>query len=165
LIRQFLLVIFITLVSGQVSAQDINDEDISNRVTRAIANNEELTGSDIYVFSVNGYVLLAGQVLTPQQRQEASVAAAFATNDIRRLINELQVVDELDNSFDEDDRAILAQIEAVIPDMSPATLPVIHDGIVHLLGRVTREEGNEVATAISKMRGVKNIRLSFEFLD
>lgn len=163
--RQLFLIISLTLAAGLVSAQDISDEEIGDRVTQAISNNEELIGSDIFVASVNGYVLLAGQVLTPQQRQEASVAAAFATNDIRRLINELQVVEELEYSFEESDQAILTQIEAVIPEMSPSTFPVIHDGVVHLLGRVTREEGNEVANTISKMSGVKNIRLSFEFLD
>lgn len=163
--KTLLTALFISfmLVPG-IQAQDVDDQDIIDRASRAIENNVELTGSDISVFSVHGYVLLAGQVLSPQQRQAVSVTVAFAARDIRRLINELEVVDALDDSFNEDDQAILDQIIEVIPEMSPETLPVIHNGVVHLLGQVTREEGNEVATAISKMTGVRNIRLSYEFV-
>ena len=164
--KKILAVILMTfLVVPGIQAQAVNDQDIIDRVTRAIENNAELTGAEISIFSVNGYVLLAGQVLNPQQRQAVSVTAAFAARDIRRLINELEVVDALDNSFNDSDMAILNQIVEVIPEMSPETLPVIHNGVVHLLGQVTREEGNEVATTISKMSGVKNIRVSFEFID
>ena len=165
MIKRILSIFTLLFFTMGCLAQEVNDNDIVNRVQQALNNNAELEGADISIFSVNGYVLLAGQVLTPQQRQEASVTTAFAVNSIRRLINELDVVATLDNSFEEDDQTILEQISAVIPEMSPATLPVIHDGVVHLLGRVTRKEGNEVATAISKMRGVKNIRLSYEFKD
>lgn len=159
-----LLVMAFTLFGAVAQAQEVNDENITSRVNRAFEKYPDLEGSDILVVSVNGYVMLAGQVLNDEQKQQASVAAAFASDDIRRLMNELEVVEAIDHSFDSEDQKILDQIVAVIPDMSPATIPVIHNGVVHLLGQVTREEGNEVATTISKMAGVKNIRLSYEFI-
>lgn len=163
--KKFLTALLITCMTiPALQAQDVDDQDIVDRVTRAIETNVELMGAEISIFSVHGYVLLAGQVLSPQQRQAASVAAAFATMDIRRLINELEVVDALDDSFNESDMAILDQIVEVIPEMSPQTLPVIQNGVVHLLGQVTREEGDEVAQTISKMSGVKNIRISYEYV-
>jgi len=161
----FPLITALVLLSTAVLAQEVNDENIAARVNNAIEKNKDLEGSDILVVSVNGYVMLAGQALSQEQKQQASIAAAFASDDIRRLMNELEIVESIDRSFDASDRGILDQIVAVIPEMSSATVPVIHNGVVHLLGRVTREEGNKVATAISKMKGVKNIRLSYEFVD
>ena len=113
---------------------------------------------------MNGYVMLAGQALSQEQKQQASLTTAFASDKIRRLINELEIVDSLDDSFEASDQAILDQIIETIPAMSPSTIPVIHNGVVHLLGQVTRSEGDEVANAISLMTGVKNIRLSYEYI-
>lgn len=148
-----------------VVAQDVDDQAIASRVNFALKNSKALTGADLLAFSVNGYVLLAGQVLSEEQKNTAAGAAAFASRDIRRLINELEIVEALDYSHAPGDQMILDQIVAVIPGMSPATYPVIHNGVVYLLGRVTREEGNEVAQTISRMEGVKSIRLSFEYID
>jgi hypothetical protein len=145
-------------------AQAVNDQDIRNRVNQALTNNESFSSSDILVVSINGHVMLAGQVLSDDLKQEASVTAAFASMNIRRLINELEVVDALDTSFVDSDQAILEQIIKVIPELSPATMPVIHNGVVHLMGQVTRDEGSTVANTISRMNGVKNIRISYEYI-
>ena len=157
-------VLAVTLFTPDLHAQDYNDNTIVSRVNRALQNSDELKGSDITVISVNGYVLLAGQALSDRQKQQASVAAAFASDDIRRLINELEVVDALDTSFNNSDAALLARAFEATKDVSPETVIVIHNGVVHLMGQVTREKGNEVATIISKLPGVKNIRLSYEFI-
>lgn len=162
--RIFITALFLVLTSLS-AAQEIDDTSISTRVNFAQQNSKALNGSDFLAVSVNGYVLLAGQVLSEEQRNAAAAAAAFASKDIRRLINELEVVDELDYSFDAPDRQILAQIEAVIPAMSSATVPVIHNGMVFLLGRVSRAEGNDVAQQISRMDGVKGVKISYEYID
>ena len=154
------------LLLNQVAlAQDVDDRAIASRVNFALNNDKALQGSDLLAISVNGYVILAGQVLSEEQKNTAAAAAGFASRDIRRLINELEVVDALEYSFEVNDRMIMDQIQSVIPGMSPSTIPVIHNGVVYLLGRVTREEGNEVTQTISRMQGVKGIRLSFEYTD
>ncbi len=145
-------------------APAINDADITSRLNRAIESDPLLDGADILVVSVNGYVMLAGQALSQEQKQQASLTTAFASSNIRRLMNELEIVDSLDSSFEASDQAVLDQIIETIPAMSPATIPVIHNGVVHLLGQVTRTEGDAVANAISRMSGVKNIRLSYEYI-
>jgi len=160
----FIAALFL-LFTSLATAQEIDDAAIASRVNFALQNSKALTGADFMAFSVNGYVLLAGQVLSEEQRNTAAAAAAFASKDIRRLINELEVVETLDDSFDAADRHILEQIEAVIPTLSPATIPVIHNGVVFLLGRVTRADGNDVAQQISRMDGVKAIKISYEYTD
>ena len=163
--KSFYALLLVSVFSiPQAFAQAVNDEDISIRVNQAIINNDNLSSSDVLVVSINGYVMLAGQVLSDDLKQEASVTAAFASMNIRRLINELEVVDALDTSFAASDQAILDQIIDVIPELSPATMPVIHNGVVHLMGQVTRDEGSTVANAISRMDGVKNIRISYEYI-
>lgn len=150
---------------AQDNAVDIDDASILSRVERAIASNEELTSSNIHVTSVNGFVLLTGQALSAEQKQQASVAVAFATNAIRRLINEVEVVDAIDDSYVPSDAALKAEIEEAIQNLTHRTTVVVHNGTVHLLGRVSRSEGNAVAQKASTISGVKTIRLSFEFTD
>jgi osmotically-inducible protein OsmY len=159
----FLLTIL--LLSLPAVAQDVDDAAIVSRVERAIANDETLTDADIHITSVNGYVLLTGQALNADQKQQASIAVAFATDAMRRLINELAVVDTIDTSFQSSDAALTDSINTAISDLTEQTTVVVHDGTVHLLGRVSREQGNTVAQAVSKIAGVKTIRLSFEFTD
>jgi osmotically-inducible protein OsmY len=153
------------LFTQLVFAQAVDDRVIASGVNFALSNDKVLEGSDLMAFSVNGYVILAGQVLSEEQKNRAAVTANFASRDIRLLINELEVVNALDYSFDASDRLLLSQIQSVIPGMSPATIPVIHNGVVYLLGQVTQDEGNEVTQTISRMQGVKGIRLSFEYTD
>ena len=157
---------YIPLGQAQQALDDstLNDAEITSRLNRAIQGDTLLESADILVVSVNGYVILAGQALSQEQKQQASLTTAFASDKIRRLINELEIVDSLDDSFEASDQAILDQIIETIPGMSPATIPVIHNGVVHLLGQVTRSEGDEVANTISRMSGVENIRLSYEYI-
>lgn len=168
ILSSFLLATCLYIPPGQAQQtpedSTINDAEITSRLNRAIEADALLESADILVVSVNGYVMLAGQALSQEQKQQASLTTAFASDNIRRLINELEIVDSLDSSFEANDQAILDQIIETIPTMSPATIPVIHNGVVHLLGQVTRNEGDDVANAISRMSGVKNIRLSYEYI-
>ena len=168
ILSSFLLATCLYIPPGQAQQtpedSTINDAEITSRLNRAIEADALLESADILVVSVNGYVMLAGQALSQEQKQQASLTTAFASDNIRRLINELEIVDSLDSSFEANDQAILDQIIETIPTMSPATIPVIHNGVVHLLGQVTRREGDNVANAISRMSGVKNIRLSYEYI-
>jgi osmotically-inducible protein OsmY len=168
ILSSFLLATCLYIPPGQAQQtpedSTINDAEITSRLNRAIEADALLESADILVVSVNGYVMLAGQALSQEQKQQASLTTAFASDNIRRLINELEIVDSLDSSFEANDQAILDQIIETIPTMSPATITVIHNGVVHLLGQVTRNEGDDVANAISRMSGVKNIRLSYEYI-
>ena len=168
ILSSFLLATCLYIPPGQAQQtpedSTINDAEITSRLNRAIEADALLESADILVVSVNGYVMLAGQALSQEQKQQASLTTAFASDNIRRLINELEIVDSLDSSFEANDQAILDQIIETIPTMSPATSTVIHNGVVHLLGQVTRNEGDDVANAISRMSGVKNIRLSYEYI-
>ena len=168
ILSSFLLATCLYIPPGQAQQtpedSTINDAEITSRLNRAIEADALLESADILVVSVNGYVMLAGQALSQEQKQQASLTTAFASDNIRRLINELVIVDSLDSSFEANDQAILDQIIETIPTMSPATITVIHNGVVHLLGQVTRNEGDDVANAISRMSGVKNIRLSYEYI-
>jgi len=159
-----LAITLLLTLAGPVLAQGIDDSSITTRINRAIERSDELEGSDIQVTSVNGFVLLTGQVLNADQKQKASVAVAFATDDMRRLINELEVVDALNSSFRDSDAALQSHIMDEIRDLTQSTTAIVFNGTVHLLGQVKPEERDAVATKISKIPGVKSIRLSFEVL-
>ena len=159
-----LAITLLLTLAGPVLAQGIDDSSITTRINRAIERSDELEGSDIQVTSVNGFVLLTGQVLNADKKQKASVAVAFATDDMRRLINELEVVNALNSSFRDSDAALQSHIMDEIRDLTQSTTAIVFNGTVHLLGQVKPEERDAVATKISKIPGVKSIRLSFEVL-
>ncbi len=82
---------YIPLGQAQQARDDstVNDAEITSRLNRAIQGDALLDSADILVVSVNGYVMLAGQALSQKQKQQASLTTAFASDKIRRLINEL----------------------------------------------------------------------------
>lgn len=164
MIRLTLLLLSLALAAPLLHAQDVDDAAIIDRVSRAIANDDELAGADIHVTSVNGFVLLTGQALNADQKQQASIAVAFATNAMRRLINEVEVVDALDASFADSDAALQRHIMDEIRNLTHNTTVVVFNGTVHLLGQVSRDERDAVTSVISKIPGVKTIRLSYEIV-
>lgn len=160
-----LLTLFFSLSLFSISlAQTPEDETIMLRVNKILQSNDALTSSQIKVSSVNNYVLLTGQILSAAQRSEASASLVFSSG-ATRLINELEVVNTIDTSFAEADEALRKMIQDDIQYIGPNSVVIVHRGTIHLMGTVDREEAKYASSRISKIDGVANIRLSYEFTD
>jgi len=151
------------------AAEELPDDAVlQSRISAAFAGAEAYANSLVQVHSHRGFILLTGQVTTADQKSQATNTVVFASSAIRRIINELEVVDTVDTSTTSADTdlalavlADLAMMDAVLAERVDA---VVHKGIVFLMGALTQAEISQVAERASFVPGVAGIRTAFEVL-
>jgi osmotically-inducible protein OsmY len=149
-----------------------NDQDIEVSALSNIQDEDELHGqSRVHVSSYNGLVLVYGEATTAEVKEKIL--------NIVRVIEHVKVVrDNLavkplgDNKSHIDDRQLNEQIKAALaqirtlPDFSSKMIKVITDnGVVYLMGLLSKEEGSTVVNVTRLQPGVKQIVAVFEYLD
>lgn len=146
----------------------IDDNAVSERILQAFQEDTLYEDALVLVASERGFVLLAGQVLSQEARDKATNIAAFAGRDIRRIINELQVVESLNENTADTDAALADTIRQELrsdhPEPAEKVRVVVHRSVVYLMGALTSEQVNEVATFVSRIPGVAEIKTAFEFI-
>jgi osmotically-inducible protein OsmY len=152
-----------------VAAEDLPDDAaLVQRISRAFERADAYQDALVQVHSERGFILLTGQVLTEEARNQATNTVVFASQDIRRIINELVVVDTVDRSTAANDEALVAAIEAALSAADEAVANkvqvVVHRNVAYLLGALTRDEQALVGDRVSRVEGVANIRTGFEFV-
>lgn len=124
--------------------------------------------SRIVVVSFNGVVLLAGQ--TPRQDLK-DLAAQTAANiqGVKRVHNELQILRPSSGLARSNDTWLTTKIKAQM--LGDASIPgsrikvVTENGIVYMLGLVTRAEGARATQAVQSVAGIQRIVKLFEYID
>jgi osmotically-inducible protein OsmY len=146
----------------------IDDQFIPSRVSDSIekASPELTQGSHIVVTSYNGVVLLAGQ--TPKAELKAiAERAARATEGVRIVHNELQVTQPSSALARSNDVLLTTKIKTQIladNSISGSDIKVItENGIVYMLGLVTRQQANLSVGLIQGVDGVQKIVKLFEY--
>ena len=149
--------------------QRLADETIE---TKAIVNlhaaDERYDQAHLVVQSYNGYVLVAGQVPSEDLRQKANEVVR-EIRDVRRIYNELEVAAESSTMTRASDAWISSKVKTFLlagrdtPGMR--TKVVAEDGVVFLLGMVTREEGDRIASEAADVSGVQRVVRLFEYID
>lgn len=125
-------------------------------------------GSHIVVASYNGVVLLAGQ--TPREElKRAAEQAAGSVQRVKRVHNEIQVLKPSSGLARSNDSWLTTKIKAQM--LSDASVPgsrikvITENGIVYLLGLVSRQEGNRATSVVQGVSGVQRIVKLFEYID
>ena len=169
--RQFLFgaAILVSLIAYANAADELPDDAaLVDRISRAFASSNDYQDALVQVHSERGFVLLTGQVLTDEARTQATNTVVFASQGIRRIINELVVVDAVDASTFENDEAmtaaILADLAAMDPELAARTRVIVHRSVVYLMGALDPESQQQVADRVSRFQGVASIRTAFEFV-
>ncbi|MEL7045056.1 MAG: BON domain-containing protein [Pseudomonadota bacterium] len=149
--------------------QRLADESIE---TKAIVNlhaaDEAYDEAHLVVQSYNGYVLVAGQVPTEALRQKANDVVR-EIRDVRRIYNELEVAAASSSMTRAGDAWIASKVKTFLltgrdtPGMR--TKVVAEDGVVFLLGLVTREEAQRIAAQAADVSGVQRVVQLFEYID
>jgi len=126
------------------------------------------SGSNIVVASYNGVVLLAGQ--TPRSElKELAEQAAGSVQRVKRVHNELQVIRPSSGLARSNDSWLTTKIKTQMlanQDIPGSRIKVItENGIVYLLGLVTRQEGNRATSVVQGVSGVQRIVKLFEYID
>lgn len=137
-------------------------------VNIAKAHQDLEDSSRIVVASYNGVVLLAGQTPRADLKQLAEQAASSVQR-VKRVHNELQVTHPSSALARSNDAWLTTKIKTQMlatENVPGSRIKVItENGIVYMLGLVTRAEGNRAAAVVQSVSGVQRIVKLFEYID
>lgn len=139
--------------------------------TKALVNidkaDPQLAQSHIVVASFNGIVLLAGQVSNEEQRQLAAKTVA-KIGKVRRVHNELVIAGSSSMLARSNDSWITTKVKSKMlgnSKLESGRIKVVtENGVVYLMGLVTREEAKRAADLTRKSAGVQKVVRIFEYI-
>ena len=147
----------------------VEDGNIERKVSVNLARaSEELDQSRIVVVSFNGNVLLAGQVASEDLKAQAGNIADQVRH-VRHVHNELQVIGN--NSFlaRTNDTWLTSKVKSrlFVNGDAPGwrTKVVTENGVVYLMGLLSRDEAEAVVSQVQKVYGVQKIVKIIEYID
>jgi osmotically-inducible protein OsmY len=146
----------------------IDDEIIE---TKALVNidkaDPQLAQSHVVVTSFNGVVLLAGQVSNETLRQLAAETVA-KVGKVRRVHNELAIAGNSSMVARSNDAWITTKVKSKMltaSKLESGRIKVVtENGVVYLMGLVSKEEANRAADLVRKTAGVQKVVRIFEYI-
>ena len=150
-------------------AQQIADESIETKaVVNIRASDDRFDQSHLVVVSYNGYVLIAGQVSSEELKAKATDVVR-KIREVRRIYNELEVAAPSSAMTRSSDTWITTKVKSWLLGNSDTpgmrVKVVTENGVVYLMGMVTREEAERVATVAADISGVQRVVRLFELID
>lgn len=148
----------------------IDDPLIETKVEVNIAKADPALEVDahVVVVSYNGVVLLAGQVPSAELKEKAEQAARMVQR-VKTVHNELQVGPNSALLARNNDTWITTKIKSKMlaeKDLPSTRIKVISEnGIVYMMGMVTRQEASKATLVVQSVDGVQKIVKLFEYLN
>lgn len=146
----------------------IDDNVVETKLRNAFSA-DPLFGEDVNlsVTSVNGVVLLTGEVPRPEQAHKAvEIGRGFA--EVRRVVNQLAVTAKSSPGSRAGDTWTTAKVKLALlqdPEIESHHVKVVTErGNVFLMGLVTREEADRIVAVARGVRGVARITKVFEYI-
>ncbi|XOV84307.1 MAG: BON domain-containing protein [bacterium] len=131
-------------------------------------SNPDFKGSHIVVVSYNGLILLAGQVATAELKEQAATVAQ-GVNRVRKVHNELSIGGPISLLARSNDTWLTAKVKSRLvgsPDAKGLKVKVVtENGVVYLMGLLTRAQADAVVNVTANVYGVQKIVKVFEYLD
>ncbi|TLP77991.1 BON domain-containing protein [Pseudomonas nitroreducens] len=124
--------------------------------------------SHVVVISYNGVVLLAGQTPRADLKNKAEQAAKEVQK-VKTVHNELQILQPSSLAARSNDTWLTTKIKSQM--LADANVPstrikvLTENGIVYMLGLVTRKEGDLATQVVQSVDGVQKIVRLFEYID
>lgn len=129
---------------------------------------EELQNSRLVVVSFNGNVLLAGQVSSKDLKAQAGNIVNQVRH-VRHVHNELTVSGSISRLARSNDAWLTSKVKSrlLVSGDTPGnrTKVVTENGVVYLMGLLSREETDAVVSQVQKVRGVQKIVKIVEYID
>ncbi len=148
----------------------IDDVAIEAKIADAMDDYEYLNldaNSNIHVTSYNNVVLLTGQV--PSEAAKLAVGEiAKNTNQVRKVYNELKVGPVTSLTTRSHDSWITTKIKSssAFHEVNPINTKVItENGVVYLLGLISRDQADKLTELVRTTRGVDRVVRIFEYTD
>ena len=147
----------------------VDDESIEIKARKAL-NDEPDFGDDVHVniTSMNGIVLLTGEVATADKRDRAMTLIREIPG-IRRIVSEIRVAEPRAFAYTTHDGWITGKVKAKL--LGTEGLPssqikvVTENSVVYLMGLVKQKEGKIAAEATRTVGGITRVVKLFEYLD
>ena len=148
----------------------IEDSSIETKVVVNLKSQEEaFRNANFHVYSHNGVVLLVGQVASEALKQRATEITSRASTKIKRIHNELEVIDNTDLLQRGNDAWIATRIKTQMvanSDIPARKVRVItENGSVYLMGMVSELEGDKAANLARNVAGVSKVVKVFEYIN
>lgn len=147
----------------------IDDNVLERLVKRKIKKSDAgFKGSHIVVVSHNGVVLLTGQVASEALKNKAG-SVAENINRVRKVHNELSIGGPTSLVARSNDSWLTTKVKTrFIANKNVAGLKInvqTENGVVYLLGLLTREQADAAVAVAQDVYGVQKIVKVFEYLD
>lgn len=147
----------------------LDDQGIENRAYANIANaSPELKKAHVVIVSFNGIVLLAGQVASSELRDLAE-ATVKDMRKVRSVHNEITVSGPTSIVVRSADSWLTTKIKSRMVtsrDVDANRIKVVtENGVVYLMGLVTRDQGDAAVNVSRQAYGVQKIVKVFEYIN
>ncbi len=178
----FLLIATISLLSGcsalTPASEDYgkrsfgvywDDQTTESRAKKVLRQaHPDLADAHLSVTSFNGSVLLTGQVPSDEAKQVAASTVAELRH-VKFVHNELEVAGPTSMVARSNDVWLSTKVKtALVTDESiegNRIKVITEDGVVYLMGLVTRDEGDLVVERARQVFGVQKIVKAFEYIN
>lgn len=150
---------------GRTIAQQLEDRSTTLNVRNSSLDEPELSGSHINVTTVNGVVLLTGEVGSAEAKQIVESRATQLDN-VRQVVNELRVSQSLRAKDMLHDQWIKSRVKLQLGRVEdfPASkvIVVVSNDVVYLMGVVSPTVGKIAAEVARRVQGVDRVISVFE---
>ena len=153
----------------RTSGSVIDDQGIEFKASSALYENKEIYDqSHINVTSYNGIVLISGETLTEEFKQQVT-AIVKAIPKVKHIHNELIIAAPSSLPSRSSDSWITTKIKTKLTtdmDVDPFYIKVVTEhGVVYLMGIVSRAEADKVVSIVTTSDGVQRVVKIFEYTD
>ena len=137
-----------------------------NSAIQAAAPDLSSPTSHIVTTSYNGVILIAGQTPRADLKERAGQAAR-SVQGVKKVHNELQIMQPTSLIVRSNDALITSQIKTLM--LADAEVPsgrikvITENGVVFLMGIVTRQEAANATRVVENVNGVQKIVRLFEY--
>lgn len=175
--RNPLILVFLTLAlvltgcGNRSIGNKIDDQFLEPKVLSRIQDaNPDLAAptSRVVVTAYNGVILLAGQTPRAELRDQAEQAARLVVG-VKKVHNELQIQQPASALARSNDSLLTTRIKSSM--LLTSGVPSSHikvvteNGIVYLMGIVTRAQANQATAVAQNVSGVQRIVRLFQYTD
>lgn len=147
----------------------IDDDSIETKASVNLTKaSPKLKEAHISVISYNGIVLIVGQV-PDQQSKALATQTVQKIRKVRRVHNELSIAGESGSLARSGDSWLTTKTKVRMwftPDVQSGRIKVVtENGVVYLMGLVSRAEADRVVREVQDSYGVQKIVKIFEYID
>ncbi len=145
------------------------DESINNQILRHLTGIHGIKeGAHINVTTFNNVVLLTGEAINSDLRNQAG-SVARSIDGVSRVYNEIAIMGPSSSLSRTSDAWITGKIKAEMIGMkelqSGSIKVVTENGVVYLMGNVSREQAENAVDIAREVSGVQKVIKIFEYTD